>query len=68
MSWRLKGWNVFQIVEANVSECHCAESWVEAGADAMLQALKDARFPYTGNQFVGIEITEDGQLLIILKS
>lgn len=45
----------------------CAEREFKAGADAMLEALGDARFPYTGGQFAGLEIAEDGEFRIILK-
>lgn len=41
---------------------------IEAVADAILEALRDARFPYTGGQFAGIDITKEGDFLIILKS
>ena len=38
--WRPDNWDVFQIREDNLSTCNCVESWIEAGADAMLEALK----------------------------
>jgi len=69
--WRPKDWDWMKIQNIALKKVpvgeHSDEVFIEAGADAVLEALRDARFPYSEGQFAGIEITQDGEFYIIAK-